>query len=434
MPLLLGFSAFMLERAFRATLLTAEEDALLTHTYSMMALAEPEEGFLLLPEKLTDSRFNDPNSGLYAQVVDDDYGAVWQSISLQISPYNGEVPIKKVALGQIHIEEVAINREPFFMSRFNTVWEIENQDREYQFTVIHSQENYHKEILSYRTTLASWLGGLALLLIFTQTLIIRWGLQPLRRLASDIKQLEAGDIETLNQNYPDEILPVTQNINHLLASENTQRKRYKNTLNDLAHSLKTPLTVIRATLNNKNDTYEASFNVIDEQVERMNNIVTHQLNRASANVTKTSFQALTPLAPLIQRISSALGKVYQEKTVRCISHVDDNTAYPAPADDLMELLGNLLENAYKYGNSQVVVKASRDDKQLHLSVEDDGNGIPEAVRNDILQRGARADTSTPGQGIGLAITTDLISTYGGGLRVDASELGGAKFHVSLPLQ
>ena len=433
MPILLGFSAFMLERAFRATLLSAEEGALTTHTYSMMALAEPEEGFLLLPEKLTDSRFNDPDSGLYAQVVDDDYGPVWQSISLQISPHNGDIPIKKVAPGKMHIEEFTVGDDRFFISRFNTVWEIEEQDREYQFTVIHSQEEYRKEIVSYRTTLASLLGGLVLLLIVTQTIIIRWGLLPLRRLASDIKQLEAGDIESLNQNYPDEILPVTQNINHLLESEGTQRKRYKNTLSDLAHSLKTPLTVIRSTLNNKREAHEDSFAVIDEQVERMNNIVTHQLNRASANVTKASFQALTPLAPLIQRISSALGKVYQEKGIQCISRVDDTAAYPAPADDLMELLGNLLENAFKYGNSQVLINASRDNTHLHLVIEDDGNGIPESVRSDILQRGARADTSTPGQGIGLAITTDLISTYDGGLRVDTSDLGGAKFHVSLPL-
>ncbi len=433
LPILLGFSAFMLERAFRDSLLTAEKDALLTHTYSMMAVAEPDEGFLQLPENLTDSRFNDPGSGLYAQVIDDDFGPIWQSISLDISPLNQKIPFKEIDMGNLDVSVVEIDGQNFFISRFDTVWEVEEQDREYQFAVIHSQKQFNSEALRYRTTLASWLSGLAVLLILVQAAIIRWGLLPLRRLALDIEQLEAGNIDHLDKNYPTEIVPVTENINHLLQSESAQRKRYKNTLGDLAHSLKTPLTVIRSVLESvktPENTSSTSHRSIDEQVERMNNIITHQLNRASR--TKSSYQSTTELFPLIQRISNALTKVYRDKDIQFQLDVPSTLQYPAQSDDLMEMFGNLLENAYKYGNKHIHIHAHRNNTALIIEIEDDGPGIAEEKRKEILKRGARIDTSTPGQGIGLAVTTDIISSYDGGITVEASKLGGAKFIVTLP--
>ncbi len=433
LPILLGFSAFMLERAFRDSLLTAEKDALLTHTYSMMAVADPDEGFLQLPENLTDSRFNDPGSGLYAQVIDDDFGPIWQSISLEISPLNQKIPFKEVNMGNLEVSVVDIDKQSFFISRFDTVWEVEEQDREYQFAVIHSQKHFNAEVMRYRTTLASWLSGLAILLILVQAAIIRWGLLPLRRLALDIEQLEAGNIDHLDKNYPTEIVPVTENINHLLQSESAQRKRYKNTLGDLAHSLKTPLTVIRSALESlktPNAAPQTSHHTIDEQVERMNNIITHQLNRASS--TRSSYQSTTPLLPLIQRISNALAKVYRDKNIQFSFNISSILQYPAQPDDLMEVFGNLLENACKYGNKHVHITAHKNDAEITIEIEDDGPGIAKDKRQEILKRGARIDTSSPGQGIGLAVCTDIVSSYDGGIIVESSELGGAKFIVTLP--
>lgn len=434
MPLLLVFSAFMLEKAFRSSLFSAERESLLAHTYSMMAVAEPDQGFLVLPENLTNSRFNDPASGLYAQVVDDEYGPVWQSISLNISPLLNKVPFEKVPMGKLAFDETTIEGEAFFISRFNTVWEIDNQDREYQFTVIHSQDTFTREVLRYRTTLSAWLSGLALLLIVTQTAIIRWGLVPLKRLASDITQLENGAITKLDANYPDEILPVTENINALIESESSQRKRYKNTLGDLAHSLKTPLSVVRSILEKFSDSEKKErewHDAIDEQIERMANIITHQLKRASSN--KAVFVVPLAVAPACQRIGNALLKVYRDKNIRFDCNIDATLEYPMQEDDLMEAMGNIMENAFKYGRSHVVASAQVDAEHFSLSVEDDGDGVITGLRQEILKRGARADTSTPGQGIGLAVAADIISTYDGGIRVDKSSLGGARFIVELPI-
>ncbi len=433
MPLLLLFSAFMLEKAFRASLFAAERESLLAHTYSMMALAEPDDGFLLLPEVLTNSRFNDPGSGLYAQVVDDEFGPIWQSISLSISPLAELAPLKKVPMGRLHFNEATIDNEKYFISRFNTVWEIDNIDREYQFMVIHSQAQFHEELTRYRTHLAIWLSGLALLLIVIQTAIIRWGLIPLKRLASDIRELESGNIEKLDNNYPNEILPVTENINLLIESEQNQRKRYKNTLGDLAHSLKTPLSVVRSVLekfNHEQVQLQEHREAIDEQVDRMANIINHQLNRATAN--RATFSSNINISNITKRIGKALEKVYREKNIRFESSISENIEYPAQEDDFMEALGNLIENAFKYGSSKVSVTAKEAQHVLTVCIEDDGNGVPTHLRDAILKRGARVDTTRPGQGIGLAVAAEIISSYDGGISVEKSPLGGAKFVLEFP--
>lgn len=433
MPLLLLFSAFMLEKAFRASLFAAERESLLAHTYSMMALSEPDDGFLLLPEVLTNSRFNDPDSGLYAQVVDEEFGPIWQSISLSISPLVDLAPLEKVPMGRLDFKEATINNEKYFISRFNTVWEIDNIDREYQFMVIHSQDQFHEELTRYRTHLAIWLSGLALLLIVIQTAIIRWGLIPLKRLASDIRELESGNIHKLDNNYPNEILPVTENINLLIESEQKQRKRYKNTLGDLAHSLKTPLSVVRSVLEKFNvntSNFDEHRKSIDEQIDRMANIINHQLNRATAN--RATFSSNLSIKLLATRIGTALEKVYRDKNIHFECKAADSVQYPAQEDDFMEALGNLIENAFKYGKSQVIVNAIETNSTLTLTIDDDGEGVPEHLREAILERGARVDTTRPGQGIGLAVAAEIVSTYDGGINVENSPLGGAKFILEFP--
>lgn len=433
-PLLLSFSAFMLERAFRASLYSAEQESLLAHTYSMMAVAEPEQGFLQLPENLTDSRFNDPNSGLYAQVVDDEFGPVWESISLSISPLATLVPFIKVETGSLAFNVEDIKNKTFFISRFNTVWEIEGQDREYQFTVIHAQDQLEQEVRSYRKILLGWLGGLALLMIVLQTLIIRWGLLPLKRLAHDIKQLETGAIDCLDKNYPGEIVPVTENINFLLQSEKNQRSRYKNTLSDLAHSLKTPLSVIRSLMEkrqqHKDPTHQNRDVLIDEQIERMSNIITHQLNRA--NASKALYLSKVHIHQLFCRVADALQKIYREKHIAFTIHGDTQLHYAAQEDDIMEVFGNVLENAFKYCRSKVEVRLTVSSKDIRIEIADDGAGVPQTLRGEILKRGARIDTSTPGQGIGLTVAVDIISSYNGGIKISESSFGGANFIITLP--
>jgi len=438
MPILLGFSAFMLDRAFRASLFSAEEESLRAHTYSMIAAAEPEDTELYLPQTLdaNDPRYNTPDSGLFAQIVDGQNQPVWQSVSLAISPVTDKIPFKAMPAGEFAFDIAKIDGRFFSISRFNTVWEFDDIDKEFQFVIIHSQAPLKLEISRYRRTLYSWLGGLAMLLIILQTVIIRWGLSPLKRLAYDIKQLEAGSISTLNEDYPDEIIPVTHNINLLIDSEQKQRSRYKNTLADLAHSLKTPLSVIRSILDKETTKDKPNINedrwrhAIDDQIDRMSNIVTHQLNRASS--TKPSFQSAINMRAIVDRIGIALSKVYHEKKIQLSIDIHPTLEYSADEGDMMEVIGNLVENAFKYGRSRVDISAAHANNVLNIFIEDDGDGIAETLRTDILKRGARADTSLPGQGIGLSVAAEIISAYDGGIVIDESQFGGAKFTISLP--
>lgn len=439
MPLLLCFSGFMLDRAFRNSLYNAEKESLLAHSYSMMGVAEPNEDSLVIIQSLSDPRFSTPASGLYAQLVrSEDQYIVWQSTSLSVSPVNSKIPFREVELGESQLHTVKIDNTGYYISRFNTVWEINERDQEYQFVIIHSQEQLKKELTKYRQNLALWLGGLALLLIIIQTVIIRWGLLPLQKLASDIQSLESGHIRKLDEQYPDEIAPVTKNINLLLESEQKQQKRYKNTLADLAHSLKTPLSVIRSIL--ESDKAQRNIEVskqewkieIDEQIDRMSGIVNHQLNRAAAK-SKAAFQSSLSFHLVFKRIGSALEKVYRDKSIHYNNLLDPRLEYPAEEGDLMEVFGNILENAFKYGHQQVRVCGEMKQHFICIKVEDDGPGIPQHLHQQILQRGSRVDTRLPGQGIGLSVAADIISSYDGGIKIGKSELGGALFTIELPL-
>lgn len=473
LPLLLTFSAYMLERAYKNSLLNAEKDALLAQMYGLLAVAEPSETELSLPSTLFEPRFNTSDSGLYALVVENvgeqTVGKTassknptttdrlkapdiqrWESSSLAISPFTFATQALRDSRESPSIDVVNATRldhsntppdqdknesiSAYFYLKFNTIWEIAGEDRLYSFVVFHSQDDMKNELVSYRTELARWLGGLALLLIAVQIIIIRWGLLPLGRLAKDISRLESGEIGSLASNYPDEIIPVTQSVNQLLEAEKKHRTRYKNTLADLAHSLKTPLSVIRSIINSESLNQEknnASGTLqIDEQIDRMSSIIHHQLNRATASSAKT-YQTPIPLAPLFKRLAGAMAKVYQDKNMSFTINMDDTIGYPCEEGDMLEVFGNIMENAYKYGHHRVQIHGQDKGDYIAISIEDDGQGIEAALRNSILKRGMRADTATPGQGIGLSVAVDILSSYDAGLSIETSSMGGAAFIVSL---
>ena len=166
----------------------------------------------------------------------------------------------------------------------------------------------------------------------------------------------------------------------------------------------------------------------------MSAIVDHQLKRASAQVTHTHSHNLIDLTPLFDRIINAMVKVYQSKGIRCESHLPETLKFPGDEGDMMELIGNLVDNACKYGRSKVIISAKIEARELIVMIEDDGPGIPQAIHQTILTRGARADTATPGQGIGLAVAVDILSSYGGSLDIITSSLGGAAFSLRMPFK
>ena len=259
---------------------------------------------------------------------------------------------------------------------------------------------------------------------------------PLRKVAADLARVERGAEEHLAGRYPTELSGLATNLNNFIDSERERLKRYRNTLADLAHSLKTPLAVVRTQLESETDGKELRWTVL-EQVGRMDEIVAYQLSRAATSGRQT-FAAPLPLEPYAEEIVRSLEKVYNDKKVLCEFEIDPDSRFRGDQGDLMELLGNVLENAFKWARHTVLLTArpaySGDARVtgLDLSIEDDGPGIPEDRVEHLLQRGVRGDERVQGHGIGLSIVQDIVKAYGGSLKVTRSEaLGGARFDVHL---
>ncbi|UCL90019.1 GHKL domain-containing protein [Pseudomonas sp. HS-18] len=229
------------------------------------------------------------------------------------------------------------------------------------------------------------------------------------------------------------MLRLTDSVNRLLESERAQRERYRNSLGDLAHSLKTPLAVLQGvseTLADQPQNRE-QMQVLQTQIERMSQQIGYQLQRATLRKSGL-IRHRAALDPLLDTIAGALDKVYHDKRVKLERDIPPGLALPLEKGALLEMLGNLLENAYRLCLTTVKVSARKEGRMFELIIEDDGPGVPASQRERILKRGERLDTQHPGQGIGTAVVKDIIDSYDGELALEDSALGGACFRIRLP--
>ncbi len=285
-------------------------------------------------------------------------------------------------------------------------------------------------------------GYLAVVLLLIFTLTLYWGLAPLAKMASELKSIENGTQEQLAGHYPLELTGVTHNLNLLLQHEKRQHSRYRNTLANLAHSLKTPLAVLRGMVDGEKlqvagsstTTPSPSLNLdmLEQQVGRMDEIVQHQLQRA-VHVGPQSLHQSIEVLPVVMRLKGAIEKVYRGKVNAITLNIESGVTFKGDTGDLMEIMGNLMDNAGKYGHGVIRVSANNiqvnELTKCRLTVEDDGPGIAQQAVSEILRRGVRADQKHQGQGIGLAMVVDIVDQYEGRLGIEGSELGGAKVEI-----
>ncbi|WP_261843365.1 ATP-binding protein [Aliamphritea ceti] len=430
LPVFFGLTGFALQQAFSHSLATAEEQRLKLQLYLLLGAAEPSSDGISMPATLREPRYNQIASGLYGVLHEGSHSLMWRSESSQL--LNDDLLER---LGRTELETgmesfYELTEDALFVYQFGLLWDIEGVEKPYLFTVLESNSFVKAEQKAFNTRLWSWLGAAIVLFLLVEAIIMRWGLMPLNRLAKDLKSIEHGHSDRLQGEYPSEVQVVTDNLNLLIENERKQRERYRNTLGDLAHSLKTPLAVIRGARQEGLD-YVDFQNLVNDQVVRMDQIVQYQLARAVKSQGRRLAKRVA-VEPLIKRMASALQKVYRDKGIDVVLELKD---FQLAADerDLMELLGNILENAFKYGDSRVKVSMSQAEGMLRIDIADDGAGISPELRQTILKRGQRADTSAPGQGIGLSVAVDILSSYGGELRISESLYGGALFCLMLPL-
>jgi len=275
-------------------------------------------------------------------------------------------------------------------------------------------------------------GGILLVLIVLQVLILRHSLKPLQQVKQQLAQLEQGKIERLVSDVPAEIEPVINEVNQLLTVMGQRLQRSRDSLGDLAHAIKKPLTVMRQTIR-RTESDEADRRVLMEQVDeivRLSDRILKRARLAGHSHSDRRFAFDTDLAALIE----TLGLMYPDRNIQIEQRIAPEVNCPIDREDMMELLGNLLDNACKWAQHKVRISASSE-QQLYLSVEDDGPGIAPQQIDELLHRGRRLDESVEGHGFGLAIASDTVDEYQGQISLGKStELGGLKVDIVLPLR
>lgn len=431
LPLVLLLAGLALSRAYEYSQENELQQRLQLQVYLLLGSIDLKEEHIQFPERLTEPRYDRPHSGLYAAIHDQSGQLLWRSLS-SITLVNKEIERSgniTLAAGEPQFQH--LSDESLFRYQLRIIWEFPEEDKSLIFTVMESDIGFVSNLKEYNQHLTIWMSIIFLVALLAQTLILRWGLFPLRKLAKDLKEIESGSSELLSGHYPDEVEPVTQNLNGLIESERQQRERYRDTLGDLAHSLKTPLAVMRGAGEEK-QSIEGYKKLVDEQVLRMDQIVQYQLSRAVKSQNAPLGKTVS-INPIVERMLSALGKVYRDKAVTTDVDIPTDLKFPGDERDLMELLGNLLENAFKYGDSKVGIRGDVNNQLLQIRICDDGPGVPKELRQVILKRGERLDTSIQGQGIGLSVVVDIISSYQGELEIADSPYGGSCFIIRMPI-
>ncbi len=432
----LGLVGLTLSKANQSRALSALQERLQNDTIALITNFDVNRfGRLLPPDTLPNPEFSQPGSGLYAVARGVKYH--WESSSAIGRDFSFLKPLPPgESTGLVGPVDTRMGRL-YYYSYGVALDTMNGKSVPLTVTVAQTEDQLEGDNAVFRRTIMVWLSILGVMLIVLQFLLLRWSLTPLRKVASDMTRVERGESEHLDSQYPLELTSLTERINVFIDNEREQRTRYRHTLADLAHSLKTPLAVIRSQLESTAIDDASRRSGVLDQVRRMDELVAYQLSRAATSGRQT-FASAVPIAGHAEDLVQSLEKVYAAKNVLCEFDIDERAVFYGEQGDLLELMGNLLENAFKWATHRVllVVKSQpttvRQRAGLWLSVEDDGPGIAEDQIEKILQRGVRGDERVQGHGIGLSIVQDIVRAYRGELLVDRSpELGGARFSVSL---
>lgn len=432
--MLAGFlflTGFVLNQAFEQSATTALRERLQGYAYTFLAGTDIGiAGRMILPEILPDPRMDRPGSGLYARLRGGEFN--WNSPS----GLDRQLPFdEELAPGEFSFRgPVASSEGDLYVLGMGIAFLLPG-GKEATFTLHFAEHEaaLKAQTRAFRDTLLLLLGTLGILLLGVLWLSLRWSLQPLRGVAKDLAEVQAGRAPELAGDYPRELIGLTTSLNRFIQTERKSLERYRNTLGDLAHSLKTPLAVLRGLIESEADETKLRDGA-SAQLARMDDIVAYQLARAAKSGHHT-FIAPISVGPIAEEVASGLEKVYAGKGALCEFEIDESARFRGERGDLLEILGNLLDNAFKWCKRRVLLRVAwieGDARRLRLVVEDDGPGVPDHQLAAVLQRGIRADERVQGHGIGLSIVQDIVHSYQGELSVGRSEeLGGARFEVTL---
>lgn len=414
-----------LDRVLTNAITTSFDDGQQYVLTSMIAAAEIDDfGEVRLNRPLGDQRFLEPYSGFYWQISGADFQpfpsrSLWDR---RLKPREGAAEAMQIHdTAQFEDELLRIAERDVRLPGSPVTW---------RFQVAQSRELLDSQIGTLRSTLIYSFALVAIGLLIMAALQTLYGLWPLRSLRRALAAMRAGRATRIEEkSLPNEVAPMVEELNGLLAHNETQAEEARRHAGNLAHALKTPLTVIM----NAASAQAADLpETVIREATTMRRQVDHHLARARAVGRRGHAHSRAEVWASLQSVERAVARLYPE--VRIDMAGDETLSAHVERQDLDEMLGNLVENAAKYGGGSVFVTVVRDGKFVEAQVEDDGMGIAEAERGKLFDRGARLDTSKPGTGLGLAIVRDVAELYGGGIALDESEdLGGLMARLRLPL-
>src|SRR5688572_4235983 len=423
--MLLGVGGYALDRVLTSAI-TDNFDAQLDYVLTAM-IASSEigpEGEVLFNRPPADQRFLEPYSGLYYQISGEGFDP-FPSRSLWD---------RRLTAGRPHADNEMhfLDSDEFPMERLRVAERdvrLPGSPVSWRFQVAQSRDALDEQIGVLRKTLVRSFGILGLGLVVLAALQAIYGLWPLRRVRRALAAIRSGRKARIEERLPQEIGPLVEELNDLLEHNEIQAEEARRHAGNLAHALKTPLTVItNAATARSPDLADA----VCREATTMRRQVDHHLARARAIGRRSSALARANVWPALEAVERAVARLYDNVTVDLAG--DRRSSVRVERQDLDEMLGNLIENAAKYGNGRVFVTAKTTPECVEIEVEDDGRGIPEAERQSIFDRGARLDTGKPGTGLGLAIVRDVAQIYGGSITLEESEdLGGLLARLKLPL-
>lgn len=400
--------------AFYQTEIDAARHRLEASIYSIIGEIEFIERELVVTPSFLPPEFNQVNSGVMAFVINDD-NVVWRSdsaLSSDVQP--AAVPLEA---GQTDF----FLADNFFNFVYALRFDVHGRSESVTIHLMMDESIVTEQVKQFSQTLIKWF-FYAASFVFISFMAGLWAIvRPLRALNSQVKRIEAGVSERVEGSYPLELERIKNDLNLLLGHQERQRERYRGYLSDLAHALKTPVAVLKSSPLAEDDSNQ-------EQLQRITNIIEHQLKRA-ASAGSDSWKRQTKVRPIIDKIVSAMKKIYRDKGLEFDIECANNAYFLGDEEDMMEVLGNLIDNSSKACNRKIALSVKQTPKFFKLEVEDDGPGIPEDQREKLLGRGQRLDTYTEGHGVGMAIVNDIVRSYKGEMTISESALGGAKFEL-----
>ena len=434
---LLSLTGLILERTYRNSVVAGVQQELQPVIYALMGVAQERQGSLQFSNNLSQPRLQQPDSGLYALVTLGSQGRDeegWRSPSLDMAdPALAEqigrfAPQANTELVQRLVFAPSTGAANLYCLSNRVDWD-GLLEPAVAFVLCADQAPYRQSMTQFRYELIAGFGALALSLSFMLLIVLRWGLRPLRHIRQQLLQLEQGDRQSLDAVQPQELTPLVESLNQYIAHQSALRNRHRQSLDDLSHSLKTPLSVLRLGVAETHP----DLALLQEQVARMQNIVDHQLSRVAriAQAEAAVEQPWVSIDGVIRQLLRALAVAYPSHQFDYLAGNDWQLRIHE--DDLLDMLGNVMENACKYGNGQLQVslrggvgQSEASKAAVQIGIEDNGPGIASDLMEAVLRRGVRLDSREAGQGIGLAMVSELLEIYDGDMSFAASSLGGAK--------